>query len=84
MKSSPSLTFVQVDVGAAVDVMYLIDKVTEGYKRENIGEYGENDNSMPKGYVDGMDFDEEFDEEEWDKEDADFFDLDDEEDDNED
>jgi ribosome-binding factor A len=73
MKSCPSLSFAQVDVAAAVDVMYLIDKVAEGYKRSKIGDYGENDDSMPKGYIADMDFDEEFDEEEWDEED-DFFD----------
>ncbi|OEU13061.1 hypothetical protein FRACYDRAFT_142380, partial [Fragilariopsis cylindrus CCMP1102] len=45
MKVSPSLTFVQVDIAAAVDVMYLIDKVSKGYQREEIGEwdYGEDD-----------------------------------------
>lgn len=75
MKTSPNLTFVQVDVGAAVDVMYLIDKVSSGYEREKIGEYGENDDSLPKGYVSGMDFDEEFDEDEWEDEDDDFFDV---------
>jgi ribosome-binding factor A len=73
MKSCPNLSFAQVDVAAAVDVMYLIDKVAEGYKRSKVGEYGENDDSMPKGYIAEMDFDEEFDEEEWDEED-DFFD----------
>jgi len=38
MKSCPNLTFVQVDVSAAVDVMYLIDKVSssQGYKRDQI------------------------------------------------
>lgn len=35
MKVCPNLTFAQVDVGAAVDVMYLIDKVSAGAKREN-------------------------------------------------
>ena len=34
MKSCPQLTFVQVDVAAAVDVMYLIDKVSAGAKRD--------------------------------------------------
>ena len=33
---SPDLTFVQVDVGAAVDVMNLIEKVSEGYKRDDV------------------------------------------------
>ena len=73
MKTSPTLTFVQVDVGAAVDVMYLIDKVSSGYQRERIGEFGEDDSSVPRGYVDGMDFDEEFDEDDWEEEDDDFF-----------
>jgi ribosome-binding factor A len=36
MKASPDLTFVQVDVGAAVDVMQLIEKVSTGYKREDV------------------------------------------------
>eukprot|EP00529_Nitzschia_sp_RCC80_P030952 CAMPEP_0113459020 /NCGR_PEP_ID=MMETSP0014_2-20120614/10229_1 /TAXON_ID=2857 /ORGANISM="Nitzschia sp." /LENGTH=290 /DNA_ID=CAMNT_0000350575 /DNA_START=132 /DNA_END=1004 /DNA_ORIENTATION=- /assembly_acc=CAM_ASM_000159 len=37
MKSSaPTLQFVLVDVSAAVDVMYLIDKVSKGYEREDI------------------------------------------------
>lgn len=33
---SPDLTFVQVDVGAAVDVMQLIEKVNKGYKRDDM------------------------------------------------
>jgi hypothetical protein len=74
MKTSPLLTFVQVDVGAAVDVMYLIDKVVSGYERETIGEYGKDDSGVPRGYVDGMDFDEGFDEDEWEEEDEGFFD----------
>ena len=36
MKASPDLTFVQVDVGAAVDVMQLIEKVSTGYKRDDV------------------------------------------------
>lgn len=46
MKASPDLTFVQVDVGAAVDVMQLIEKVSEGYKRDDQSfeyEYDEDD-----------------------------------------
>lgn len=35
MKASPDITFVQVDVGAAVDVMQLIEKVSKGYKRDD-------------------------------------------------
>ena len=74
MKSCPNLSFVQVDVAAAVDVMYLLDKVASGYKRERIGEYGENDREVPSGFVNGIDFDEEFDEDDWDDENDDFFD----------
>mmetsp|Transcript_26223 Transcript_26223/g.53172 ORF Transcript_26223/g.53172 Transcript_26223/m.53172 type:complete len:280 (-) Transcript_26223:137-976(-) len=36
MKASPELVFVQVDVGAAVDVMQLIEKVSKGYKRDDV------------------------------------------------
>jgi len=37
MKTLPNLTFIQADVGAAVDVMQLIEKISkEGYKRESI------------------------------------------------
>ncbi|CAJ1969584.1 unnamed protein product [Cylindrotheca closterium] len=75
MKSSPSLTFVQVDVAAAVDVMYLIEKVSSGYGREKVGEFGGDDNSLPRGFIDDMDFDEELEDHEWDDEDDDFFDL---------
>jgi ribosome-binding factor A len=72
MKSCPNLSFVQVDVAAATDVMYLIDKVASGYKREKIGGVGEND--MPTGILDGIDYDDEdFDDDEWDEEDDDFF-----------
>ena len=73
MKTCPNLSFAQVDVAAAVDVMYLIDKVASGYKRERIGEYGENDDSIPRGFVQGIDFDEEFDEDDFDDEDDGFF-----------
>lgn len=76
MKTSPALTFVQVDVAAAVDVMYLIEKVSKGYGRKNVGEFGGDDDSLPRGFIDDMDFDEELDDEEWDEEDDDFFDLD--------
>lgn len=69
MKSCPNLCFVQVDVAAAVDVMYLIDKVTSGYKRDN-NELFE-DGEGPSGVVNGIDFSEEFDEEEWDEDDDD-------------
>lgn len=69
LKTSPSLTFVQVDVAAAVDVMYLIDKVSKGYERESIGEYGGNDDNLPLGFLE----DDEDDEFEWEEEDDDFF-----------
>jgi ribosome-binding factor A len=74
MKSCPNLSFVQVDVAAAVDVMYLIDKVTSGYKRDNNDLFDEDD--IPHGVVNGIDFNEAFDEEEWDEDDddEDFFD----------
>lgn len=71
MKACPFLSFVQVDVAAATDVMYLIDKVAAGYKRERVGGYGEND--MPTGIVSGIDFDEDYDEDEWDEEEGDKF-----------
>lgn len=59
IKSCPNLTFVQVDVAAAVDVMYLIDKVSKGnYKREQ-------EDLLP--YDNGDDDDE------WEEEDDDFF-----------
>lgn len=70
MKTSPNLTFNQVDVAAATDVMYLIDKVSKGYVREEIGEYeflGEFDEED-----DDIDFD---DDEDWDEMDEDFFDT---------
>lgn len=69
LKTSPSLTFVQVDVAAAVDVMYLIDKVSKGYERESIGEYGGNNDNLPLGFVE----DDEEDDFEWEEEDDDFF-----------
>ena len=58
MKSCPELTFVQVDVSAAVDVMYLIDKLssTDGkYKRENLDLF--NEDEVARGIVGGLDFD---------------------------
>lgn len=71
MKTVPNLSFVQVDVAAAVDVMYLIDKISsKGYKRED------SDESLPTGVYGGIDFDEDDDDEDWDDED---FDLDEEE-----
>jgi len=75
MKSIPELSFVQVDVGAAVDVMNLIDKVSkENYKREVVGVFGQNDDELPKGMYleseEGGDDEENWDDEEdWDDED---------------
>lgn len=56
VKATPDLTFVQVDISAAVDVMYLIDKVSAGAKRTNIGSFGGDDDSLPRGMVEGMEF----------------------------
>eukprot|EP00533_Pseudo-nitzschia_delicatissima_P006251 CAMPEP_0116102138 /NCGR_PEP_ID=MMETSP0327-20121206/13186_1 /TAXON_ID=44447 /ORGANISM="Pseudo-nitzschia delicatissima, Strain B596" /LENGTH=207 /DNA_ID=CAMNT_0003594151 /DNA_START=117 /DNA_END=740 /DNA_ORIENTATION=+ len=70
MKTSPNLSFNQVDVAAATDVMYLIDKVSKGYERESIGEY------EFLGEFDEEDDDEDFDDEDdWDEMDEDFFDT---------
>jgi ribosome-binding factor A len=50
MKSIPNLTFVQADVGAAVDVMALIDKVSnDEFKREKIGLFGGENDDLPEG-----------------------------------
>lgn len=50
MKSIPNLTFVQADVGAAVDVMNLIEKVTASdFKRQNVGTFGADDDNLPSG-----------------------------------
>jgi len=72
MKTAPNLSFVQADVSAAVDVMYLIDKVAAGAKRSAIGSYGGDDDSLPHGMVEGMDFDD-FDDGDWFDEDDDVF-----------
>ena len=81
MKSIPDLTFVQADVGAAVDVMKLIEKVSQGdYKRETLGVFGADDDNLPDnmyleselegdGWIDD-DF-EDFDEEDYDDKDED-------------
>jgi ribosome-binding factor A len=70
MKSCPELSFVQVDVAAAVDVMYLIDKVTSGYKRDN-NDLFEDGEYVPSGVVNGIDFNAEFNEEDWEEDDDD-------------
>jgi ribosome-binding factor A len=77
IKTTPDLSFVQADISAAVDVMYLIDKITAGAKRSSIGAFGGDDDSLPRGMVEGMDFDE-FDEDDG------WIDDDDDEDDDED
>ena len=76
MKTCPDLTFAQVDVAAAVDVMYLIDKVSSGYKRESIGEYVaqstarfDGDEDDDEYYVEG----EEDEDGDWEDEDDEFF-----------
>jgi len=57
MKSCPNLTFVHADVGSAVDVMNLIDKISkEGYKRESI--------DLFDGYDDDDDWIDDFDDDE--------------------
>ena len=65
VKSTPDLTFVQVDVSAAVDVMYLIDKVSAGAKRTSIGAFGGDDDSLPRGIVEGMEFEDFDDDDGW-------------------
>jgi hypothetical protein len=67
-QSGPTLQFVRVDVAAAVDVMYLIDKVSSGN-----GKRAGSLLDAPSGVVDGIDFDEEYDEDEWEEEDDDDF-----------
>lgn len=62
MKTCPNLTFVQVDVAAAVDVMYLIDQVSAGAKRE----------SLDLEQAMALEFDED-DDEDWEEEDDEFF-----------
>lgn len=66
MKTIPNLTFVLADVGAAVDVMNLIDKVSKGnYKRDDIGLFGGDDNQLPKGMYLESEIDDYDDEYEW-------------------
>ena len=59
MKASPDLTFVQVDVGAAVDVMQLIEKVSKGYKRNDVLEMDFEDDEDEDGEDGWIDEDEE-------------------------
>lgn len=77
MRTVPDLTFVQADVGAAVDVMNLIEKVSSGnYKRENLGVFGGEDDDIPEN----MYLESELDDDGWIDEDYDNFDLDTDED----
>ena len=71
MKTCPNLTFAQVDVAAAVDVMYLIDQVSAGAKRESVDVF----DVGPNGVIEGIDFDEEDDDDDWldEEDDDDFF-----------
>ena len=57
MKSVPDLTFVQTDVGAAVDVISMLDKISTGFTRERIGKFGQNDDELPVGMFEDLDFD---------------------------
>ena len=73
MKTSPNLTFNQVDIEAATDVMYLIDQISKGYEKESIDEYeflGEFDDEDDNDDDDDVDFDDD-----WDEMDEDFFDT---------
>jgi ribosome-binding factor A len=70
MKGCPELTFLQVDVAAAVDVMYLIDKVSKGYKRTDL--YGDSGSSTD-AFLSESSVDEDDDDDEWEDEDEDFF-----------
>eukprot|EP00588_Corethron_pennatum_P003502 CAMPEP_0194295652 /NCGR_PEP_ID=MMETSP0169-20130528/54024_1 /TAXON_ID=218684 /ORGANISM="Corethron pennatum, Strain L29A3" /LENGTH=249 /DNA_ID=CAMNT_0039044875 /DNA_START=81 /DNA_END=830 /DNA_ORIENTATION=- len=66
MRGVPNLTFAQADIGAAVDVMYLIDRVSNGAKRASIGEYGGDDGEIPEGMFMDLDFDDDGDDFDWD------------------
>jgi ribosome-binding factor A len=87
MKGIPNISFVLADVGSAVDVMNLIDRISvDGkFKRQEIGwdgsEFeGEKDgkNDVPSGMFGGLDFAEDGDEDDgWIEEDEEFLDDDD-------
>jgi ribosome-binding factor A len=72
MKSVPNLTFVQVNIAQATDVMYLIDSVTAGAKREAVDIFG---GVNPEDIIFAGDDEEadDDDDEEWTEEDDDFF-----------
>ncbi|CAM9863595.1 unnamed protein product, partial [Phaeothamnion confervicola] len=65
MKSVPELFFRQTDVGAAVDVMALIDRVSSSTGGGGVGGsdggYGDGHGAGPTGVIDGLDFDAAFD-----------------------
>ena len=82
MKTIPNLTFVLADVGAAVDVMNLIDKVSRGnYKRGDIGTFGGDNDSLPGNMYLESELDDEYDYEWIDDEDDEWDDFDEEEED---
>ena len=70
MKNCPNLSFAQVDVAAAVDVMYLIDQISSGAKRESIdwldGAPNNDDNVLAQ-------FDDDDDDDDWIEDDKGFF-----------
>jgi hypothetical protein len=73
---------VLVDVSAAVDVMYLIDKVSKGYEREDLDTermFGA-DPSYYDYYEDDDADDDEDEDDEWDETDESFFNDDDDDD----
>jgi ribosome-binding factor A len=59
IKTCPQLSFVQIDVGAAVDVMQLIDQVTAGSKKRDtiavMAEDGEDDEFAGDDWIDDDD-----------------------------
>lgn len=72
MKICPDLTFHKVDVGAAVDVMFLIDQLQEGQKRTDL-DFSDPKTLVPMGEEDGfMDEYEDIDDNDW-EDDEDFF-----------
>ena len=70
-KILPTLSFEQVNVGAAVDVMILLNQIqfnkdnSGGLKRAKIGKYGGDDDSLPPIYLQEDDDDEEDDDLVW-------------------
>lgn len=72
MKYCPDLTFVEVDVTAAVDVMALIDQISSSSSSKRSDNLYDPE-QLPQGVVDGIDFDDgDFaDDEDWEDEDFD-------------